>query len=229
MSSATVTPSLVTLGGRVDLGHRLQDGDRAERIAGRHLEHIDRLHQRALGDGGHATRRRVAGEHVHHARREGAQRDAVAMMVDALHPPVERGPVVEVGVDVAPQALDDEVARLLQVDVGVEVESCAQFHQEVDDLCGRHLQQRRQLAAWGDQFVEVDRGRGEIHAHVARGVLHRAAGDHPAAHEVVDTDHAVGSLAGQGGTRLERAHDSPRTYASTVPEQPILSSPFRSA
>ena len=56
---------------------------------------------------------------------------------------------------------------------------------------------------------------------------HRAALDHLAADEVVGADHA-GCSSSAGSVSIV-GHDRPLTYASTVPAQPILSSPSRSA
>src|SRR3546814_20546814 len=93
---------------------------------------------------------------------------------------------------------------------------------KIDDLGWRHIEQRRNFAAGMNGPVQVNRRRRERHAEIARAVLRVAALDGFAAQEERRGDDRLVVL--DGG-----AHDTPRTYASTVPAQPILSSPSRSA
>src|SRR6202034_4166737 len=87
------------------------------------------------------------------------------------------------------------------------------------------VEQWRHLGPRMHHAVQGDARSGERDSQVARPVHGIAALDHGAPQEERRGDPRLrGRQVG-----ADRVHDSPRTYASTVPAQPILSSPWRSA
>jgi hypothetical protein len=95
----------------VDVGHGPQDRDRGEGVAGRHLEQVDGLHHRALGDGLHRDARRVARKYVDQPGREGAYEAPAAHEVVPGHPLVQGAGVGEVLLDHGPQYPSVQIAR----------------------------------------------------------------------------------------------------------------------
>src|SRR5262245_14586253 len=98
--------------------------------------------------------------------------------------------------------------------IPLQVQALARFHQEVDDFGELDVEQRRELRSGQHQRIEIYCRSYEIRAEVTGSVPNRVALDKNTLHEV--------------GRRQGR-HPIPRTYASMLPAQVILSPPGRSA
>ena len=205
-------------------------------IARRHLEHVDRLDQRALRDRrdapGRANCRRACGPCA--AETRAARRAARACRsarpsrrappdwrsssrcctraLARLRRSAHRAP--EEVLHHAPRqriGRNDALERLLEIGIAVELHPVAAFDEEVDDLAGLHIEQRRQLRARRHQGVEVDLGRSEVHAEVARAVTHGVARHELAADEMVDLNRNLRSSFLGLDLRVDRVHDTPLT------------------
>src|SRR6516162_3136660 len=101
--------------------------------------------------------------------------------------------------------------------VAIQVQSFAGFGQEVDDLGELDVQQGRQLVARQYKSVEIDCRGEEVGTEVARSVTNRVTFHQRTLYEVRRRQRSSGG------------HATPRTYASMLPAQLILSPPGRSA
>jgi hypothetical protein len=194
--------------------------DGGEWIAGSHLEKVDGLHHRALGDRMDRHQRRIARQHVDQARRKGADRALAAMDIAALDPLVQAARIGEVLLhhlvqQVLAQILAhhpelvlhdparEHVGLRRQIETGLEIrvpgdlQTLTAGDEEIDDVGEFHVEQRPRLRTRRDRGVEIDPGAEEIHAQIAGFVAGLGAFDKDAAHKEGRGDGARLGLTGR--------------------------------